>query len=105
MRVRDTVALDHGESVVDVSPSFERQRAKRTAAHAISEFSQGVQCMIEEGDKPEQLGALVKELTTALHEHGEKQGQLKVHPLVYANLVFIAGLIFSSGVLYQRINE
>ena len=58
-----------------------------------------------DSDTKADIGVLVKELVAAVHEEGAKTGTLKIHPLVYANLVFIAGLIFSSGVLYQRINE
>src|SRR5258707_5654355 len=102
--VLDRVAVDGERLGANVSPYVTPTKTTRPLAHAISEFSQGIQLMAHSDTKAD-IGALVKELVTAVHEEGQKQGSLKVHPLIYANLVFIAGLIFSSAVLYQRINE
>jgi FtsZ-binding cell division protein ZapB len=56
-------------------------------------------------NKDTELGELVKQMITAVHAEGQKQGRYRIHPLIYANLVVIAGLIFSTGIAYQKINE
>jgi hypothetical protein len=90
-----------------MTPSFAlggMRPLERSLDHAVNEFAQGVQLMANSETNAD-LGGLVKELVRAVHEEGQKQGRMRIHPLVYANLVFIGGLIFSSGVLYQRVNE
>lgn len=74
--------------------------------HAIAEFAQGVQLVSEIQDGKEvqtaaQIGDLVKSLTKELQE----QVRTRPHPLIYANLAFIIGIIFWTGVCFQRIND
>ncbi len=105
--VLNTMRIKHGEKPGEiVSPSLIHRTFSRPLSfdHAVNEFAQGVQFMADADTKAD-LGGLVKELVRAVHEEGQKQGRLRIHPLVYANMVFIAGLIFSCGVLYQRVNE
>jgi hypothetical protein len=71
------------------------------AAHAIQEFSAGVQFMIESGDAAKvDVGSLIESLVKALQGQAQKP---VVHPLMYVNLAFVLGLAFACGSLWTRV--
>lgn len=88
---------------VPVSPARTSNHAFASSVfdHQIHEFAQGVQCMSEMGEHRD-VGELVSQLTKQLERQSSGR---KVHPLIWANLVFIMGLIFAAGQQYQRLND
>lgn len=73
--------------------------ATKLVQHAINEFACSVGFMDELSEKPTDVGKLVKGLVEELQE----QSRAKAHPLVWANLAFLAGCIFSCGVLWNKV--
>lgn len=69
--------------------------------HAIRNFGQRVQFMAEENAPDTNLGELVARLTEEIHD----QARSKLNPLNYISLGTIVGLIFTCGVLYQRLQS
>jgi hypothetical protein len=67
--------------------------------HLISEFSQGVANMAEMEDEKLDIGSLVQSLVVALRS----EARAKPHPILYVNLAFVMGLVFSCGVLWNRV--
>jgi len=68
--------------------------------HAFREFAQGIEFVHEEGKETKSIGELIEALTDQL----QKQVRTKPHPLNYATLISLAGVIFSCGILFQRVS-
>lgn len=67
---------------------------------AVSKFTRGVKAMADE-----EQHQIVKDLALELQKQSAENARGKIHPLIWANLAFIVGLIFLAGVNWQRVNN
>jgi hypothetical protein len=74
----------------------------RSVSLAINDFAENVGKTVEMNgtDNHPDVALLIKGLTEELQEHTKT----KIHPLIYANLAFIVLIIFTSGVLWNRVS-
>lgn len=94
---------------VDDAPLWNRERyimsmasaglLERHDGDAIREFSNTVGFMMDREAK-EEISSLIQNLMTELKGESRKP---TVHPLIYANLAFILGLVFACGSLWARV--